>query len=618
MIRLRASFQPSPPRTQGIFMTDRNMPTFNLARLPIVQPALAAALALAALTHGAARADDDDGVFRPGNLLVSRSVYQDPGTLAAGTTQLPPNCVSPNCVTANAGGAYPTVFNNDQVDASFGVTSKIFLDELTRSGAFVGSLEVPNSTQRHVGSTADQMVTSFSSKSEIALNLSTDKRVVSFMGYLAPVGAIDVSNTNTPFVIDPTNPVPGTAYRVAATVDARGHFTFTKTDAYSGNNGRAAILDNSGPTSFFYLSGNAGNGGNPQPNGVIVGGGAQFLNQAHVPLAFQPDPATPTPLASFNITQLPANKKTDKIGKDTNFRGLTVFNNVVYYTKGSGGNGIDTVYFVDTSGFNSSNVTLACPAGVGLPNASATLPTAPLAYNAAVLQTQGVFPYNMCILNGFPTALANSKTVTPSAPFGLWFANATTVYVADEGNGTTTFDAASNTYTAAAAQTMAGLQKWVFDPTNKVWNLVYTLSAGLDLGTPYTVAGYPNGTNPATSLPWSPATDGLRNLTGHVNRDGTVTIWAITSTVSGNGDQGADPNKLVKITDTLAATSLPAGESFRTIRTARFAEVLRGVSFTPGTGVPPDRDEDHDDHDHDHDGHDHDGHDGDGRDRDGR
>ena len=63
----------------------------------------------------------------------------------------------------------------------------------------------------------------------------------------------------------------------------------------------------------------------------------------------------------------------------------------------------------------------------------------------------------------------------------------------------------------------------------------------------------------------------------------TATIWAITSTVSGNGDQGADPNQLVMITDNLAATGAPAGESFATIRIARFGEVFRGVSFTPGT-----------------------------------
>jgi hypothetical protein len=99
-------------------------------------------------------------------------------------------------------------------------------------------------------------------------------------------------------------------------------------------------------------------------------------------------------------------------------------------------------------------------------------------------------------------------------------------------------------------------------------------------------------TRPATiqerDSPGAPATDGLRNITGRVNRDGTVTIWAITSTVSGDGDQGADPNKLVVVTDRLNATK-PTGTAFRTLRTARFGEVLRGVSFTPGTD---DRDED--------------------------
>jgi hypothetical protein len=53
--------------------------------------------------------------------------------------------------------------------------------------------------------------------------------------------------------------------------------------------------------------------------------------------------------------------------------------------------------------------------------------------------------------------------------------------------------------------------------------------------------------------------------------------------MSGNGDQGADPNGLVTITDKLAATTPPAGESFTTLRTAEYAEALRGVSFTPGT-----------------------------------
>jgi hypothetical protein len=128
---------------------------------------------------------------------------------------------------------------------------------------------------------------------------------------------------------------------------------------------------------------------------------------------------------------------------------------------------------------------------------------------------------------------------------------------------------------------MAGLQKWVFDGTS--WKLAYTLTGGLNLGQPYTVRGYPAGDNAATGLPWAPATDGLRNLTGQVNRNGTVTIWAITSTVSGSDDQGADPNKLVEITDPLNATAPASSESFRTVRAAGFGEVLRGVSFAPGT-----------------------------------
>ena len=423
--------------------------------------------------------------------------------------------------------------------------------------------------------TKDQLVTSFPSKSELALNLSTDGQYLSFMGYLAPVNAIDVSNSNTPAVFDASNPVPLNYYRAVAQVDQHGKFHFTKTNAYSGNNGRAAILNNSFGANVFYLAGNAGNGGNPQPDGIIIGAGAQILTQ-EVKAEVAQNPGIPTPVASFSLTQL--GDAADKVGKDTNFRGLTIFDNVLYYTKGSGGNGVNTVYFVDTTGTvcNDAN-------GVGLPEANATLPVSGLPYSPALLQSVGLDPNNMCILKGFPTAL-KSKT---SFPFGIWFANATTLYVADEGNGDNTFTPASGAtpakYTKAAGQKTAGLQKWVL--SSGTWKLAYTLQAGLDLGVPYTVASYPTGNNPLTGLPWAPATDGLRNITGRVNGNGTVTIWAITSTVSGNGDQGADPNKLEAITDNLSATTLPTTESFFTLQAAGYGEVLRGVSLTPGTGV---------------------------------
>src|ERR1700730_7229418 len=213
-------------------------------RIAFVQPAAGFSLGSGRHTFFIGRggatgafADDDDINFRPGNLLISRSVYDNnPANVVAGTTLLPPNCVAPNCVTATDSGAYPFVFNNDAVDASFGITSKIVLDQFELSGKFINSLEVelPERSERRGQPARDRVVTSFPSKSEIGLTLSTDGRVVTFMGYLAPINALDVSNSNTPGVVDPTNPVPGSHFRVVAEVDAFGSFHFTKTNAYSG------------------------------------------------------------------------------------------------------------------------------------------------------------------------------------------------------------------------------------------------------------------------------------------------------------------------------------------------------------------------------------------------
>jgi hypothetical protein len=539
----------------------------------------------AAVIGGPAKsAQSDSSYFSPGNLVVSRSVYVNTNDITAGTTVLPPDCSLANCpmpVTAVVDSTYPFVWNNDTVDGSFGITSEIFLDQITPAGSLINSLEVPNSLQNGVPPTKDQMVTSFSSKSELALNLSSDHSYLTFMGYLAPIGALDVSNANTPGAFDPTNPDGQSVLRVVAQVDQKGKFKFTSTNAYSGNNGRAAILNNADGADVLYTSGNAGNGANPQPDGIIIGAGAQIMTPEVRALIAQ-KPGDPTPVGSFNITQVPPNSA-DKIGKDTNFRGLTIFNDVIYFTKGSGGNGINTVYFIDTTG-------LACPGtGVGLPQSGATLPTAGIAYDATVLQAKGVFPYNMCILKGFPTLLAKSKSGV-SFPFGVWFANSTTLYVADEGSGTVGKTLAKF-YTPAlqANNPTAGLQKWTFNGTQ--WNPAYILTNGLNLGMPYSVpnspAGdmYPTGNNSGpggSGFPWAPATDGLRNITGVVNGNGTATIYAITSTVSGNGDEGADPNQLVAITDTLSATT-PGTESFTELKTAAYGEVLRGVSFTPGT-----------------------------------
>jgi len=473
----------------------------------------------------------------PGNLVLSRSVYTgDPSTVVVGQA-LPPVCpasadtAAPGACAGKAtdNGLYPStsssnnVWNNDSVDGSFGVTAPIFLDEITPAGTTLNSFAVPT----------NMIVTSFSSKSELALNLSTDGSVITFMGYVAAPNTVDVSNSNTPGVYDPTNPSGGSYYRAVAQVSANGAIQVTPTNAYAGNNGRAAILANG----LYYMVGNSNNGAGT-PTNVTTATGVEISTPG------QSQATIPQEVGNFSITSVinPATgmnyTTADKAGKDNNFRGLTIFNNTLYVTKGSGGNGIDTVYQVGAAG---------------------TLPTLATADTAPIT-----------VLPGFPTASAKTAGATSDYPFGIWFANATTLYVADEGDGV---------IADAAGSTTAGLQKWIL--AGGTWKMAYVLQSGLNLGQPYSIPNYPTAINPATA--------GLRNITGTVNANGSVTIYAVTSTVSTNGDPGADPNKLVSITDTLANTTAAsaAGETFTTLRTAVAGEVLRGISFAPSSTSMP-------------------------------
>jgi len=125
----------------------------------------------------AASAQNGSAFFEPGNLVVCRSVYDNnPNNVKVGQL-LPPNCQATQAGCSGAAtndGTYPYVWNNDLVDGSFGITSAMFLDQFTPAGSLVNSLEVPNSRRIGQPLLGDQLVTSFSSKSELALNLSLD------------------------------------------------------------------------------------------------------------------------------------------------------------------------------------------------------------------------------------------------------------------------------------------------------------------------------------------------------------------------------------------------------------------------------------------------------------
>ena len=508
-------------------------------------------------------ASADQQFLKHGSLVISSTTYDNTKgqvkSLAAGTTL--PNTATATTV-AVAGNDYVHVWDNERPDASFGVTSAIQLTDIDLSSGHVfGAMQVPT----------DQVVTSFSSKSELGLHVVKawpNTRVV-FVGYgLADVGAIDVSNSDAVRGQDPTNPVThafGSNYAFARTivsVDAKGGIVYTPTIDYGGNNGRNALLGSNG---LYYMVGNANNGnaaafgptpysptctspadtpasGNPNctlPD-VTLTTGLNVVNPIDSLFASTTPPANNSaevdPLIQYGPgTQFPSPNtltKPDKAGKDNNYRGVTEYGGALYFTKGSGSNGMQTVYTVTA------------------PN---SLPTVANAASSTIT-----------VVPGFPTDAAKT-TGGNYTPFAVFFANPTTMYVTDEGSGNAT-DVAIH----------GGLEKWSLGNDGVTWHLDYVLTNGL-IGPSGSVDNLTGSDGPWPAI----TTVGLRNMDGRVNGDGTVTIWATTATASASTDNGADPNKVVQITDQIAATTLNAvaNETFTTIAGPVYGTVFRGVGF---------------------------------------
>ena len=343
------------------------------------------------------------------------------------------------------------------------MTSPIYLTAIEpHSGHVFNRLSVPT----------DQVVTSFSSKSELALHLSRDEHGnhLVFVGYAgAGVGALDVSNSDAVAGQDPTNPVSfafGSDYafhRTIVSLDDDGHFSYTPTINYGGNNGRAALLGSNG---LYYTVGNANNGNaatfgsasNGTTPDVTETTGVEVVNPINgwsIAVAIPSgNSAEVNPLLQFGLGKKGAE---DKPGKDDNFRGITEFNGALYFTKGSGSNGAQTVYTVVNAPQSPAGFVPAPNSG---PAAGNVLPTVANAGQQAIV-----------ILNGFPTdsaraSLADGTSGGDFTPFAMFFANDHTLYVTDEGTGNS----------ADAAH--AGLEKWILG-SNGTWTLAYTLTGGL-------------------------------------------------------------------------------------------------------------------------------------------
>ena len=205
-----------------------------------------------------------------------------------------------------------------------------------------------------------------------------------------------MSNSDAVAGQDPTNPVTfafGSSYafhRTIVSMDDYRRFAYTPTIAYGGNNGRSALLGSNG---LFYAVGNANNGnaaafgpGNGTNPDVTQTTGLEVVNPINAPsvdVSIPADNSTQVdPLLQFD---------SDKPGKDNNYRGVTEYRGALYFTKGSGSNGIDTVYTVDT------------------------LPTLANAASTTIN-----------IVPGFPTDPAKSSG-GDFTPFAVFFANPTTM-----------------------------------------------------------------------------------------------------------------------------------------------------------------------------------------------
>lgn len=341
-----------------------------------------------------------------------------------------------------------------------------------------------------------------------------------------------MSNSNTPFFTDPSDPVTNaanplpTVAREVGTFDLATHnITSTAINAYSGNNGRGAVLANNGNV---YTVGNASNSNNRDPLATGTVFSTLSDNTGVQLIASGSSGAISVVVAvngtfganngyqrGFSVAQLGV--AADKTAKDDNFRGITLFDNTLYVTKGSGGNGVNTVYQVGSGG---------------------TLPTA---------GTTGI-----SVLPGFPTLTAAGGLDTSTHPFGLWFGDAGTLFVADEGDGTRPGGAS------------AGLGEYKL--INGTWKKVATFASGLT-----DQASYRQG------LGWDISTDGLRNLTGQKNAGGSFQLWATTATTSSDTghDLGADPNELVTVTVNADGTA----SAFDVLELAAAGERIGGVAI---------------------------------------
>ncbi len=517
----------------------------------------------------------------PGSIQVSRVQYDGVNSnLGNGDTYTSPY-------------SFPEIFNDQAgltgttngIQNIAGIQGSVFIDQFNTipGSALAGTLALPSSGAPATFPTQEPgsyITTSFSSKSEGALMVAPGSNYMTYMGYEGNDTMVDVSNSYSPSPLYELNPniytdsnnVPYPFYdREVALIGPGGLLSLTPIDnADSGDNPRAAITVDGNE---FYTAGNSDSTEKPVTVGGVTYGepGLTIGVRCGTPALLNGN-VNPDSNLSYQLGTYLAADRTDESAKqhvkDNNWRGIGIYNDAngnpqLYVSKGSGGNGDDGVFLVQVNG--------------GLPPCTTTTNGAEPTGAAAATFTP-VF--------SAPVTNQITHAPTPYLPFGFWFANPTTLYVADEGNpgsytggAAVSFSNATNGTYVPSNDPYAGLEKWSL--INGTWTLDYTIQAGLNFNQPQSFPNY----NDINGNPIQSYTYGLRNMTGVNNGDGSVTIFAITSQFSAVSGGEPDPTSLVGITDSLAATTLPANEQFVSLQTSSNQEVFRGVAYVPSTAA---------------------------------
>jgi hypothetical protein len=481
------------------------MPTAHLSKFTL--PVFVLLSAIASLNQAAAQ---QGPFFTSGNLVV---VVEGCG-VQGGTCASVPNGSGTNGGYGDNQGAPMTLF------------------QFTPTGTYVNSLVLPQTGS----GTNFPFSSEYGSSSEGTLQLSGSGQYLTLMGY--GINAATYNATPATYgtlaskgtALAQSGSLTGQSYtpiaRVIALIDANGNVNST-TGIYN-------VFNLNNPRSIYTADGfNAYISG--QGSGSDATGGVFFTPIGAVNNA-------PTPITGLDTSA-------NTLSQDT--RTVQIVSGTLYVSADTKEGSNNARSYLGTLGTPPAT-SLFAPVS-GIPGGGAGPTELNLANNASPtnsVSSAGKITLTASETNGInSTGGSNSVNLSPS---GYFFANASTLYIADTGN---TKQTSGNSPLGDG-----GLQKWINTKSDGsgTWELMYTLSKGLNLVAASSAAG----------------TTGLYSLTGVVN-GANVNLYAINATI---GD--LDPTFLYGITDALTATTNP-GQSFTQLAAAPSDSNFKGVSFAP-------------------------------------